>query len=306
MQKHLQSLILDTPARAEPLVANAGKLMQLVTHMQAMGNWRIDVQAGKVWWSPRVFEIHGVPPQDEAIDLDAAIRAFHPSDARIVAWLIMNAIEKRVGFSFTLRLRRRDGEMRLVQSAAAVHANGRGAVTTIYGVLNDVTDRFTEKDVAEGRGRLVRSIILHSPNPIAVLDKALRYLEVSPSWVAYFRLPASATLLGLAYAQVMPDQSTETERLCEQALAGRTVHARVSAAGGTGDATGERGAVLFPWRGSSDEIGGVIIMLTAPERFDAEDRTLREIAEMFGQAGANQPNGTGSLPRASRRRGLIW
>ena len=80
MLKHLQSVILDEPIENGKTMVDAQKLMDLVMHTQGIGNWRVDVRSGQAWWSPRVFEIHGMEPTDGPVDVEAGIRAYHAED----------------------------------------------------------------------------------------------------------------------------------------------------------------------------------------------------------------------------------
>ena len=223
-------------------MADGDKLMRLILRTQTIGSWRYDVVKGRAYWSQQAADIYGRPSVENGMALDAAIRAFHPIDAKTVAWLIVNAIENKAGFSFVLRVIRPKGDVRLVQSAADVDLDANGSVTAIYGVIKDVTDRFSELDVAESRGRLVRSIISHSPAPLVVLDTNLRYLELSPSWIDYYGLPPAKTLIGKSHYEVMPDLPDEFRKHNEKALAGEIIHSRFSYRDPTNDMSTVRGA----------------------------------------------------------------
>ena len=203
MKKHLKSSLFDKSAPKESLMGDSEELMQLVLRTQDMGTWRYDVSSGKAYWSEHVAKIHGRKQKVHGMALDTAIRAFHPTDAKTVAWLIMHAIENRTGFSFVLRVVQPSNAVRLVHSAAEVELDASGNVVAIFGVLKDVTEQLTEKDVGESRRRLVRSIIAHSPAPLIVLDKHMHYLEVSPSWTEYYRLPPPRELIGRSHYEVM-------------------------------------------------------------------------------------------------------
>ena len=286
MLKHLQSVILDDSAPCEPLVSDPAKLMELVTQTQGIGTWRVDLKTGTARWSDRVYDIHGIEPNGKDVDLDAAIRAYHPDDAKTVAWLVMNAIENKVGFTFILRLNRADGGTRLVQAAAGVEIGENGEVQSLYGLFKDVTDRHSERDVAEGRGRLVRSIISHSPAPLIVLDRDMRYLEISPSWIDFYQLPPAKTLIGRSHYEIMPNLPKEFRESNARALNGEIIHSRFSYGGAQNRKSTDRGAVIFPWKTAEDETGGIIVMLTEPDQLESADVTLDEIAHLFRQTSA--------------------
>ncbi len=301
MLKHLSSVILEKPVTFEPSIGDADKLMALVSQTQGIGNWRVDVKRGVAFWSPRVFEIHGMEPSDGPVDLNEAIRVYHPDDARTVAWLVVNSIENQVGYTFVLRLVRKNGEIRLVEAASSVEVNVAGETVALYGILKDVTDRYSEKDVAEGRSRLVRSIISHSPGPLAVLDRNMHYLEVSPSWVEFHRLAPAHELIGKNHYEVMPDLPEKFRQHNDSALAGETIYSQVSYSASEKRTTTEHGAAIFPWRTSTEEIGGIIIMITPPDKPHALDPTLTEIANLFGQVVDNLAPRATSVHHGAKR-----
>ena len=306
MNKHIQTTVLDDLFASEPLMADAGKLMMLVLRTQNIGTWRVDVHTGKTYWSARVFEIHGLPPSDEAVDLDAAIRAYHQEDAKTVAWLIINAIENKIGFSFVLRLSRGDGSIRLVQSSASVTTDDKGEVTEIFGIFSDVTELCTSKDLAESRGRLVRAIVTNSPAPLIVLDTKMRYLEVNPAWVDYYNLPPPKALLGKHHYEVMPNLPERFRQDNQRALAGEIVHSHISYKDTHNGMTMQRGAVVFPWKTARKKVGGIIIMLTPPGQLHEQDRTMNQIARLVGQMDGDMAFIASQTEGLAKRRGMRW
>ena len=101
----------------------------------------------------------------------------------------------------------------------------------------------------------------------------------------------------------MPNQTEEFRRYSEQALAGETVHSRVSFKDSKTGQTLDRGAALFPWKSSNEEVGGIIIMLTPPDRVHEQDTTLNEIANLFRQMGGAAPDWMTRSQRPTRVRG---
>lgn len=261
-KSHIRSrLISRADTEVEPVLGDPARLLQLVMHAEEFGTWRLDVRSQAAWWSPTVFRIHGLPPYDEPITLEDAVRLYHPDDAKTVAWLVQQAIVKRSGYSFVLRLNRADGQQRLVESIATVEIDEDGRVTSLFGLFRDVTDRLKEHDLSNSRIQLVKSIIQHSPAPTIVVDRGLRWLQANPAWMAFHGLADSEALVGRPLYDVMPD-FTEAERDEHwRALSGEVV--RHDAAPQSENGLCKPASVICPWRSSTGRVGGLVIMITA-------------------------------------------
>ncbi|MEO1197708.1 MAG: PAS domain-containing protein [Pseudomonadota bacterium] len=284
MKHHIKSeVIKHRGAVIEPLMADSSRLMQLILRTEGFGTWRIDIASGKCWWSRQVYRIHGMEPHESPVPLEEAVRKYHEKDAKSVAWLIQRSILDRTGYSFVFRLVREDGEERLVQSIADVEIGSDGQVKSVFGLFRDVTDDMTEQDMSRGRAQLVRSIIDHSPTPIAVLDTDMRYLQVSPSWLICHDLGPDEDILGRSHYDVCPGVPDGWRREHQRALTGDVIRRNISLSSLNSEGPSQSGSVVFPWRTASGVVGGVIIMITAPEQGGTEPASgaLEQIANLM-------------------------
>lgn len=264
-------------------MAPSDELIKLVMCAEPFGSWRFDVQAQEVWWSPNVYEIHGMKPKAGSVDVNVAIAAYHPDDAISVGLLIDHAIENKKGFDFIMRLDRPDNDMRFVQAVASIETNSAGQVTAVFGIFKDLTDRITKQRVADMNRQLITSIIHNSPTPLVVLDRDMNYLQISPSWLEFHNLGAPHEFEGTSHYQTFPDIPDAWKAEHQRALKGEVIHRDTAAQAKVSDRyRGGHGSVIFPWKTASRKIGGLVMMITTDGKSNAENAAaVGQIAGLF-------------------------
>lgn len=285
MESHTQTHQFDmAELRTEELMASSDQLLKLAMRADPFGTFRLNVAKQEVWWSPNVFKIHGLLPKEGPVDVATAIGAYHPSDAISVGLLIDHAIENRKGFDFILRLNRADGKLRFVQAVAAVEANRAGEVTNVFGIFRDITDRISEKRVSEMNRQLVRSIIANSPAPLIVVDKDMRYMQVSPSWLELHDLGAPHEFEGTSHYETFTNLPTAWKDEHKRALGGEIINRPPSFDPDIPSELQGQGTVIFPWRTTSKKVGGLVMMVTSGRKSQEKDTTAaRQIAGLLQQ-----------------------
>lgn len=270
--------------KTEKLMVDPDLLMQLVLQVEAFGFWRVDVQTGQVWWSENVYHIHGMEPGDGSVNIGKAVSRYHPKDAKTVEFLVNDAITNKNGFNFVLRLNRADGKMRYVQSTASVELHEDGSVKSVYGIFRDVTERISQENISKTRAQLVNSIISNSPSPIVILDRNLRYLQISPAWAKFHNLENPKSFIGTSHYEALPEIPPEWRAEHQRALKGEVIQRSTALQAGRKTGSTLFGSVVFPWHTASGEVGGLIIMVTAPgnETMDGTG-AIANIARLMGQ-----------------------
>lgn len=115
--------------------------LELAEGLAQIGTWRVDLRHNTVHWSPAVYRIHGQDPETHRPDLESAIEAYHPDDRAEVQRCLDEALAKREGFRFRLRLiRADDGSERMVLSSGVVQLDDEGEPFGIIGVFQDITE----------------------------------------------------------------------------------------------------------------------------------------------------------------------
>ncbi|MFZ2100287.1 MAG: PAS domain-containing protein [Oricola sp.] len=104
------------------------------------GVWRIDLESGMVFWSRDVFEIHGLPYKEGPIDQTKALNAYHPDDRALVRDCFADAIERKTGFRFVMRIMGADSEYHLIKASGMYRVNRHGK-GEVYGTFSLFQER---------------------------------------------------------------------------------------------------------------------------------------------------------------------
>lgn len=92
------------------------ELVGLLSMYDPYGVWCLDIETGHVFWSEDVFEIHGLESKPGPVNLNDAINAYHPEDAKVIGQLIEDCIAQKSGFRFVLRLKNPKAGFHLVKA----------------------------------------------------------------------------------------------------------------------------------------------------------------------------------------------
>ena len=120
---------------------------QLAERMAGVGHWTLNPANQEVDWSPEVFAIHGVTPEEFNPMYGDAIMFYAEEDRDRVRAHVQRAINHAQGWEFQATIvRRSDGKRRKVRSIGDFLLDETGKVERVFGVFKDVTD---EQNVME-------------------------------------------------------------------------------------------------------------------------------------------------------------
>jgi len=137
-------------------------------------------------------------------------------------------------------------------------------------VLHD-TNRDLEAQTAElqSREELLKIFVKGVPAGVAMLDRDMRYLQVSDRWCADYGVDASQ-VLGRSHYELLPDMPQWWKEVHRRALAGETLREEEERWDRESGTTWVRWEVL-PWTTASGMVGGILIF--------AENITQRKLME---------------------------
>ncbi len=127
---------------------------------------------GTVVLSDKAAETYGLTPEG-SVPLQEIVKLYLAEDRGKLLTLIAQALQDRRGFRCRLRIERRDGRLRMIETIADLRIRD-GRVTELFGVSKDVTAEMERELQVQGRLKLVQDLIGEMPIPIAMLDDKLR------------------------------------------------------------------------------------------------------------------------------------
>ncbi|OEO32989.1 hypothetical protein VW23_009255 [Devosia insulae DS-56] len=258
--KQLIATPSESLAQVEPTPAltDADRALQLYELHEGYGQWKV-IFPGTVVLSARVAEIYGLGP-DSPVPLQDLVKLYVAEDRGKLLTLIAQALQDRRGFRCRLRIERRDGGVRMIESIADLRVRD-GRVIELFGASRDVTAEMERELQVQGRLKLVQDLVGDMPAPIAVLDDKLRVLDCSLYWLKAHRFVERREVIGKTIGQLFPETPSEQIAEYEAALRGQTVKTRRSFASPTSGAATQFATVLTPWYVADRKVGGITVVV---------------------------------------------
>ncbi len=115
--------------------------LELMEEVAGIGYWHLHAETHACFWSRGTYAIHGEDPARFQPAIDTAIDFFHPDDRDGVRACVGQALLSGRDFTFEARLRRADGEERIVYAKGGAQQAEDGSTEFIFGILQDITEQ---------------------------------------------------------------------------------------------------------------------------------------------------------------------
>jgi hypothetical protein len=250
-----ESLALIEPV---PAIADAERALQLLEQHEGFGQWKI-IFPGTVLLSPQLAEVYGLAA-DGAVPLQDMVKLYCAEDRGKLLMLIAQSLQDRRGFRCRLRIERRDGQTRMIETIADLRVRD-GRVTELFGLSRDVTADMEAELRNEGRLQLVQDLVGALPAPIVVLDDRLRVMDCSVHWLKAHRFVERREVVGKTLQQLFPETPAEQAAEYEAALKGQTIKTRRTFTSPTTGAPVQFATVIAPWFVSDRKVGGLTMAI---------------------------------------------
>ena len=123
--------------------------------MSRLGNYKVDLDTGKVIWSDELYRIFGFEPRSFEPDLKTRMEFTYPDDRYMVEGSIEKVIRENCSFQMENRIVRQDGSIGWVLSSGHVELGDHDEVESYIGTLLDITERKQlEKSLEREKERL--------------------------------------------------------------------------------------------------------------------------------------------------------
>ncbi|WP_296620855.1 PAS domain-containing protein [Marivirga sp.] len=148
----------------DPLIARdleeSNKRLLEAQQFAQIGNWEVDVDSGKIQWSPVIYEIFECDPNSYKPTLDSYKKFVHPDDEAKVYQEDINAL-KTGYFNLTHRVITKKGNVKYVHQIASQIKKGNNLI--YRGTIQDITQlKETEEALTQKTKRL--DVIVSSTN----------------------------------------------------------------------------------------------------------------------------------------------
>ena len=269
---------------AEEALRASEERLRLAQQAAGIGAFERNVRTGVVTWSTDLELMYGLQP----CTFDGRTTAFfkdliHPDDQTRVMDLVERALKTGQQTTGEWRVVWPDGSIHWIAGRWQVFVDESGEPSRVLGVNIDVTERKRTEEVLsevnrtleaqavllQSREELLKIFVKHVPAAVAMLDRDMRYLQVSNRWCTDY-LRGRTEILGRSHYELFPDMPERWMEIHRRGLQGETLRADEDRWDGQDGPRWERWEVR-PWKTPEGTVGGILIL--------AEDITRRKQME---------------------------
>jgi len=276
--------VVEEHKAGEQSVRESESRFRLAQQVARIGTFERDVRTGTLTWSSEIEAMYGLPPGAfSGTKTDFFANLIHPEDRARLVELINATLQTGEPTR---------GEWRAVWPDASIHwiagrwqtlMNDSGEPARMVGVNLDITDRRRAEEAVlemnraleaqaallQSREELLKIFVKNVPVAVAMLDRDMRYLQVSDRWCTDY-LRGRAQVLGRSHYEIFPDMPERWKEVHRRGLQGETLRADEDHWDGHDGPHWARWEVR-PWNTPEGAVGGILIF--------AEDITHRKQME---------------------------
>ncbi|MDT7816224.1 MAG: two-component system, NarL family, sensor kinase [Acidobacteriaceae bacterium] len=282
---------------AEEALRASEERLRLAQQAAGIGAFERNVRTGVVTWSTELEPMYGLQPGT----FEGRTTAFfqnliHPDDrARVMDW-VERALKTGQQTTGEWRVVWPDGSIHWIAGRWQVFIDESGEPSRVLGVNMDVTERKRTEEVLsevnrtleaqavllQSREELLEIFVKHVPAAVAMLDRDMRYLQVSDRWCTDY-LRDRTEILGRSHYEVFPEQPERWKEIHRRGLQGETLRADEDRWDGQDGPHWARWEVR-PWKTPEGTVGGILILAEDITRRKQMEEALLEVSHRLIEA----------------------
>ena len=182
---------------------------QKIAHL---GSWDWDIEADKVHWSDEMQRIFGIEPGPFQINYQGYLDWIYPDDRERVAQVIQQAYHTGQSYTMEHRIRRSDGQERLLYAEGRIIKDADGRPVRMLGIAQDITERRKIEEALQQSLVMFEKLFESAPDGTLLIDEQGKILRVNRRAEVMFGYGRSE-LIGQPLKTLLPDQYQESKLL---------------------------------------------------------------------------------------------
>ncbi len=195
----------------------AEERLRLATEAGDIGIWEWDTASGKIIWSDRIYDIHGVDRKTFVLNVENYTALIHPDDLPVLWGSVEAALADNSGFSLEFRAVLPGGGVRWLATWAKVEREGPdGSKRLIGAVLNIDAHKTAEQALRDGSRRKDEflAMLAHElRNPLAPIAMSADLLRLPRFDEARMRQTAEVISRQVAHMTKLIDDLMDVSRV---------------------------------------------------------------------------------------------
>lgn len=173
-----------------------------------VGSWSWDLESNEVVWSDELYRIYAVDAATFKHDFEGFLGCVVAADVDVVRAAVGEAIRSRGPFAYSHRIRRPNGEVRILETRGDVVADPTGKVVRLTGSCWDVTDQWKANEELAKTASLLRATLEATADGILVVDRLGKVVARNQRFATLWSIPDrcatndDATLLQIVTSQL--------------------------------------------------------------------------------------------------------
>ena len=184
--------------QAEDSLRKSEERLKRAQQVAKVGNWEWNIETNELTWSEEVYRLYGVDPHVEKPSYDIVLKTLAPECRERFTSSIEDALRQGKRFEGEYRIIALDGTVRHTHTAGEVLRDAEGQPLSMFGVVQDVTERKLAEEALRKSEERYRAIVDNQ------VDFVNRYLPggiltfVNDSLARYMRMKPEA-LIGKSF-----------------------------------------------------------------------------------------------------------
>ena len=271
-------------------LAELNERLRLAVESGSAGGWDFNLKTGKNVWFGETHAQLGTASDETAGSPEEFWERVHEEDRGHLRNAMRLAKNEHDGFSEDFRVVWRDGTTRWLRSRGRYYYAANGEPERMLGISVDITQsKQAEQALREmnralgeqsallqSREELLKNFVKNVPAAVAMLDRDMRYLQVSDRWCTDY-LPGREQVLGRSHYEIFPDLPERWKEVHRRALQGETLRADEDRWDRQDGAHWARWEVR-PWNTPEGTVGGILILTEDITRRKQMEEALSEMS----------------------------
>ncbi|MFM1841500.1 MAG: hypothetical protein RLZZ490_231, partial [Cyanobacteriota bacterium] len=123
-----------------------------------LGHWELNLTTNDLYWSPEVFRLFEIDPEQFTASYEGFLDIVHPADRDLVCQAYQTHLDTQEPYQLVHRLQMPDGQIKYVREECETTFADDGTALLSLGTVQDITTEVILKQEAEQRQRLAEEL----------------------------------------------------------------------------------------------------------------------------------------------------